>query len=281
MTKTVSAAAALVLTLAGEVAWAGQSLGDLAAAEAARRRAIAAPAPVMTAADLPLGPPAPTPDAPAAADPANDARRLALVRSPARLRDGAVPQIPVQAVGSGEVALEVSVSATGAVTSVTALRATPPFTEALAAAVKSWRFQPAFDIATPPEGDAGPSARRNVASRVLVLGLFRPPALFAMTLGTPAETVGTPSDAVPAPRDFPPLPNFPPNALFDGVVLAELRVGADGALAQTSIVQSAAAFDQPTLDAVSALAFQPAHAHGRGAAAYVYVVAAFRQPVTP
>ena len=35
-------AAALVLTLAGSEAWAGQSLGELAAAEAARRRAIVA-----------------------------------------------------------------------------------------------------------------------------------------------------------------------------------------------------------------------------------------------
>ena len=277
---TTRTAAAIVLTLAGSEAWAGQSLGELAAAEAARRRAVVVPAPVMTTADLPLGPPAPPPEPAAAADP-GDARRLTLVRSAARLRSGAVPQIPVQAVSSGEVALEVSVSATGAVTGITVLRATPPFTEALRAAVTSWRFEPAVDIATPPSGDATPPARRTVASRVLVLGLFRPPALFPGTLGTPPETVGTPSDSVPAPRDFPPLPTFPPNALFDGVVLAELRVGADGVLEQSRVVQSAAVFDQPTLDAVSALAFRPARAHGRGTAAYVYVVAAFRQPVTP
>ena len=274
-----AAAAAVVLALAGSEAWAGQSLGTLAAAEAARRRAVEAPAPVMTTADLPLGPPAPPPE-PAAADP-GDGRRLALFRSAARLRSGAVPQIPVQAVSSGEVALEVSVSTTGTVTGIDVLRDTPPFTEELSAAVTSWRFEPAVDVATPSAGDTTPPARRNVASRVLVIGLFRPPALFAMTLGTPPETVGAPSDAVPAPRDFPPLPKFPPNALFDGVVMAELRVGPDGALAQTRVVQSAPPFDQPTLDAVSALAFRPARAHGRGTTAYVYVVAAYRQPVTP
>lgn len=275
----IRTAAAAVLAFAGSEAWAGQSLGELAAAEAARRRAIVVAAPVMTTANLPLGPPAPPPDPAATAD--SGAGRLTLVRSAARLRRGAVPEIPVQAVSSGEVALEVAVSATGAVTGITVLRDTPPFTEALGVAVRSWRFEPALDTAAPPPGETTPPARRSVASRVLVLGLFRPPALFAMTLGTPPETVGTPSDAVPAPRDFPPLPRYPPNALFDGVVLAELAVGADGAVAQTRIVESAPAFDQPTLAAVSALAFRPASAHGRGTAAYVYVVAAFRQPVTP
>ena len=69
--------------------------------------------------------------------------------------------------------------------------------------------------------------------------------------------------------------------MFDGVVMAELRVGADGALAQTSIVQSSPAFDGPTLDAVSTLSFFPARAHGKSIPAFVYVVAGFRQPVTP
>jgi hypothetical protein len=58
-------------------------------------------------------------------------------------------------------------------------------------------------------------------------------------------------------------------------------VGADGQLGQTRIVQSAAAFDRPTIEAVSALGFLPARVHERNVPAFVYVVAGFRQPVTP
>ncbi len=274
-----TAATLVCLTLAAAEAWAGQSLGQVAAAEAARRKAITEPARVITQEELPAGPPAPVPEAPAPPD-AGDDPRPALIRSAARLRGGGVPQQPPLAVSGGEVALELSVSATGAVTDVAVLRATPPFTEALTAAVRSWRFEPATDAPAPPAGATAPTAGRAVPSRVLVLGLFRPPALFPTTLGTPPEAIAAPSESVPAPRAFPPMPVFPPNGLFDGVVLAELRVGADGALGQTRILQSGAAFDRPTIEAVSALGFLPARVHERNVPAFVYVVAGFRQPIT-
>ena len=278
MRSSCTAAAVVVSLVAADAA--GQSLGSVAAAEAARRQAITAPARVVTQDDLPQGPPAPIPDAAPPADGGSDPDTANLVRTAARLRGGAAPAIPVQAVGAGEVALEVRVSASGTVTDIAVLRTTAPFTEAMSAAVRGWRFEPAIDTSQ-PTGEGASPVKRPVASSVLVLGVFRPPALFGMTIGTPPATVSTPTDAVPAPRAFPPLPTLPPNVMFDGVVMAELRVGADGALAQTSIVQSSPAFDGPTLDAVSALSFFPARAHGKSIPAFVYVVAGFRQPVTP
>jgi outer membrane biosynthesis protein TonB len=61
----------------------------------------------------------------------------------------------------------------------------------------------------------------------------------------------------------------------------ELAVGPDGAASRPRIVRSSAAFDQPTLDAVAGLRFRPARVHGRPSPSFVYVVAAFRQPITP
>ena len=241
-----TAATLVCLTLAAGEAWAGQSLGQLAAAEAARRKAITEPARVITQEELPAGPPAPVPEAPASPD-AGDDPRPALVRSPARLRGGGVPQQPQLAVSGGEVALELSVSADrrghrrrGAAGDaavhrgadrrgqVVAIRA--GHRRARAAAPARRRLPPAAPWRRGCSSWAC-SARRRCSRRRWARRPRRSPLR---------------RKPVPAPRAFPPMPVFPPNVLFDGVVLAELRVGADGALGQTRIVQSAAAFDRPT-----------------------------------
>ena len=119
-----------------------------------------------------------------------------------------------------------------------------------------------------------------MASTVLVLGLFRPPALYAGTLGTPPVDVGRASEAVPYPTSPPPLPIFPPNAMMDGVVVVELSIDPSGAVAGIRLVHSSASFDQAALDTISYLRFRPAQLRGRPAPSFVYVVAAFRTPVT-
>ncbi len=83
-------------------------------------------------------------------------------RVPARYRSGPLPQIPLHAVGGGEVILEVSVTRGGIVSEITAARSSPPFTDVMTAAVRGWRFQPAEDTVA-------------VDSRVLVAAVFRPP----------------------------------------------------------------------------------------------------------
>jgi TonB family protein len=277
MTTTVAAWSVLV-SLAAPVA--AQSLGQVAAAEAARRKAITLPARVITDEDLRVTRPSPWVD-PAPIAPLDDPGAPPPSRTPARFRTGAPPQIPVRAVGGGDVAIEASVGADGRVTGIAQLRHASPFTEALAAAVQGWQFAPAIDVAPPArERTDAPPVRTPTASTVLVLGLFRPPALFAGTLGTPPVDVGRASEAVPYPTSPPPLPAFPPNAFVDGVVVVELSIDARGAVAGTRLVHSSAAFDQTALDTVSYLRFRPAQLRGRTSPSFVYVVAAFRAPVT-
>ena len=262
---------------------AAQSLGRLAAEEAARRKAIPSPARVITGDDLggavrPVSPPRAIAPGSGAAD---DSRAPRVAVAPAKLTSGGLPQIPVQAVSGGEVVLEVSVSRQGRVTAVRPLRDTPPFTAALTAAVREWGFAPALDALVPQSGDApDPATGAPMASTVLVLGVFRPPSLFPLTLGEPPKDVARPSGASPAPASSLPLPAYPVTALSDGVVLLEVNVGAHGGVEGIGVVRSSPAFDKAAIVAASALAFAPGNVHGRPAAARVYVVAAFRQPVT-
>jgi TonB family protein len=92
---------------------------------------------------------------------------------PAQYRDGAPPQIPIQAVGGGEVFLELSVSSDGVVSGVRTLRATAPFTEAVNDAVRSWQFRPAEEEAEPEAGKpVERKPRKRVESTVLVAGIL-------------------------------------------------------------------------------------------------------------
>lgn len=286
---TLMAASAVVCLLCLSIGLAAtpvaaQSLGRLATEEAARRKAIASPARVITGDDLddaprPTSPPTDAPQQQVGA--ADDPRAPRVAVSPAKLAGGALPPIPVQAVSAGEVVLEVSVSREGRVTAVKPLRGTPPFTDAMVAAVRGWSFTPAMDA---PVAEAGvapdPKAGAPMASTVLVLGMFRPPSLFPGTLGEPPKDVAKPSGASPSPASALAMPAYPVNALSDGVVLLEVNVGSHGGVDGIGVVRSSPAFDKAAIAAASALAFAPGRVHGRPAAARVYVVAAFRQPMT-
>ncbi len=272
-----------VLLLLGGARASAQSLGQVAADEAARRKAIAQPAPVLRDADLRADFPVSTPtDLPAwPEDAVDDPAAPRILVEPAALQSGSLPPVPVMAVAGGEVYLEVAVNREGAVDRVKTLRDTPPFTEGLTAAVAAWRFAPAEDAVVPPPGQpTDERTRRAAPSRVLVIGLFRPPALFPMTLGEPPQDVGTPADDVPAPLGAATMPAYPPDALFDGAVLIELRLGVDGAVMRRRLVRSSPGFDGPALTAVDALSFRPARIRGTAVPSVVYVMAAFRQPVT-
>jgi TonB family protein len=258
-----------------------QSLGSVAQKEKARRDAIKAPARIITAQDLKAAPPPIDAAPPTSAGDPSDPGAPRTVLAAAKYRGGPAPQVPVMAVAGGEVVLEVAVGRDGAVTGTKALRTTPPFTDALIAAVRRWRFDPARDIVTPDAGaPADLTTSTPMASTVLVIGLFRPPGLFNVTLGEPPKAVAQASPDAPALQSGLTLPVYPAQALNDGVVLLELQLRADGGVERTTVLQSAPPFDQPALEAVRGLSFRAPRLHGRSAPSTVYIAAAFRQPIT-
>jgi TonB family protein len=279
MKRSILVASALI---AAAGAAGAQSLGSVAEREKARRDAIKAPARVITTQDLREPPPPVEPGASSPSDPSSsDPQQARVVVTAAKFQGGAAPQIPVMAVSGGEVVLEVAVGREGRVTGTRTLRTTPPFTDAVIAAVRGWRFKPAEDVAAPMPGQpVDPATRASMDSTVLVIGLFRPPAIFGVTPGEPPKTLAEASAEAPAVQNALTMPIYPMQALNDGVVLLELQLKADGGVERTSVVQSAPPFDQPALDAVGTLRFRAPRQRGRSAPSVVYVAAAFRQPIT-
>ena len=199
---------------------------------------------------------------------------------PAQYRGGTLPPIPIQALGKGEVFLELTVTSRGGVSAVRTLRATPPFTEAMSTAARSWQFRPAEEEMEPKPGqpvDATP--RRPVESKVLVVGLFRPPTLNTPTLGEPPTDVASPSDETPYPLATV-MPLYPPLARENGIVLVEARIDTGGRVVDATVIRSAPPFDDSARDAARRWSFRPAQVHGTAVASLAYIVVAFRQPIT-
>lgn len=198
---------------------------------------------------------------------------------PARYRDGALPQIPIRAIGGGEAFLELTVSSSGAVSAVRTLRATPPFTDAMSHTVRGWQFRPATEeMELEPGKPVDPKPRRPVESKVLVVGIFRPPTLNTPTFGEPPKDVASPSNEMPFPLATV-MPLYPPLARENGIVLVEVCVDARGGVADAKVIRSAPPFDAPARDAVRRWTFRPARVHGTTVASLAYVVSAFRQPI--
>jgi TonB family protein len=198
----------------------------------------------------------------------------------AQFHDGALPQIPIQAIGGGEVRFELTVSSSGVVSAVKTLRATPPFTDAMGNAVRGWLFRPAEEETEPKSGKpADPKPRRPVESKVLVVGIFRAPTLNAPTFGEPPMDVASASSETPFPLASV-MPSYPLLARENGIVLVEVRVDPGGGVADVKVIRSAPPFDEPARDAARRWTFRPARVSGRSVAGLAYIVFAFRQPIT-
>src|SRR5689334_1774169 len=164
---------------------------------------------------------------------------------PARYIEGSLPQIPFQATGGGEVVLEVALGAGGAVTGIRPLRTTPPYTDTVIQALRSWKFSPAVEGGVRAE------------SHVLVAGEFRPPTINTPTLGEAPRDVAAPSEDIPFPSAAV-QPAYPPLARDSGVVLVEARIDASGNVVAATAIRSRPPFDAPAIDALRRWKFTPA-----------------------
>ena len=183
--------------------------------------------------------------------------------APPRLETATMAAPMPHAAGAGEVRLELALDASGAVVSIRTLRNSPPWTGLLRDAVASWSF----------------SAATDGRGRVLVVGLFRPRALFLPAgHGEQPKDVASPSDGLPSPLTTP-TPSYPPNARGEGVVIVEARLAADGSVADATVVQSASAFDDPARATARRFQFRPARGEGQDVPSVVVLVFGFRQPV--
>ena len=200
-----------------------------------------------------------------AADPPPVAPRLR--QAPIRM------QMPEMALGGGEVALELTVSASGTVTRVDHLVVTPPYADLMSDTVSAWRFDPA--MAT-KDGRTQP-----IAARVLVIGLFRPPSLYSgPSAGVQPKTVAAPSAALPSLQSQV-LPPYPANATGNGIVLVEIEMTNRAVTRNWRVVGGSLGFESAALDAVRAWQFAAPRAADVPDKLYVYAVVGFRTPLAP
>lgn len=193
------------------------------------------------------------------------------MKAPRLKGGGAVPRAAQLAVGGGEVAVELHVGNDGAVTKVEPLTSTPPFTDAVVAAVRGWRFDPAQDTLD--------KKLVAVPGRVLVLAAFRPPTVYASPApGGPTQVLGRPSAALPQPGPLT-MPAYPPKVFGDGTVLVEIETSATGAPSEYRVLGSKSGFDAAALEAVRSWRFGAPSLPRVPDVVYVYAIVSFREPV--
>jgi TonB family protein len=185
---------------------------------------------------------------------------------PPRFLSGEPPRISPLAAGGGIVVAEARVSPSGIVVDLPIVDDAPPFTEEIRRVVRLWRFAPATD-----DGD-------TVDSRAAIVGVFRAPVLHGGA-PPPPRRVAAPSGEVPYPTDTP-APVFPPQALYEGVVMIEAEVDEQGLVSELDVLSSAEGFTGLALEAARAFRFEPARRDGAPIRNHVILIFGFAQPVT-
>lgn len=192
--------------------------------------------------------------------------------TPARLIRGDPPPLPPPTVvAGGQVLIEVLIDSSGRPVRATILRTTPPYEQAVTAAVMRWQFEPAQAV----QEDGTQAA---VASKVLVAAIFKSPTFpDGPTLGEPPKDLGAPSPDIAYPTVIA-IPRYPPLALAGSVVMFELAIDERGSVARLRPISSDPGFDSAAMDAVWNWKFRPAAVNGQPARSVAYVIFGFSQP---
>jgi TonB family protein len=189
-----------------------------------------------------------------------------------RLRESRLPAQIFQALGGGEVVLELSIDSRGAVAQVDRVRVTPPYADLVADSTAEWRFEPAIVTF---EGRA-----TAVAGSVLVIAVFRPASFYsAPAPGVAPQVLGAPSPRVPRVESIA-MPAYPPTATGDGIVLVEIEMSRRAEPRNYRIVGPTSGFDAAALDAVRTWRFGAPQPPDVPDPLFVYAVVGFRSPLT-
>lgn len=183
-----------------------------------------------------------------------------------RFLSGSPPDLPPLAAEGGFVGLELRVTSSGIVREAVVIDDSPPFTAEIEKVARLWTFDEARVDGKPAE------------ARIAVVGLFRAPTLLGGA-PPPPKRLASPSGEVPYPTSTT-TPAYPPQALESGVVMLEVEVDEDGAVAAVEILEEAEGFSAVAVEAAQKFRFQPARHDGRAVRAFAILIFGFPQPVT-
>lgn len=188
------------------------------------------------------------------------------VYAPPRFLSGETPDQPPLASAGGLTILELDIAASGIVTEAIVLDEAAPFTEVIRRAAVLWKFRPA-------EIDGAP-----IQSKALIVGVFRPPMLMGAGLPEP-RSVRPASEGIPYPITTA-MPEYPPNALYEGVAVVEVAIDTRGAVVEAKMLSPEQGYDEVALEAAGAFRFRAAQYEGRGVESFAIIFFGFRQPLT-
>jgi TonB family protein len=182
--------------------------------------------------------------------------------TPPRLQSAQLGPAPWNAVSGGIAAYDVRVDEQGAVSSAEIVQDVAPYGAMLGDALPSWRFEPARESGQP------------VASRVLVLGLFRPPGVTFAAPESPRYKTTVAPDDIPWPT-FVGVPAYPLNALGSAKVVLEADVSDTGAVTSARVLTPPTPFDNASTKALRRWKFRPASRANREVASRAFLVFSF------
>jgi hypothetical protein len=190
-----------------------------------------------------------------------------------RLRESRLPAQLPQALGGGDVVLELSIDSRGTVAQVERVRVTPPYADLVVDSTAEWRFEPATVMV---EGRA-----TSVAASVLVVAVFRPASFYSGPApGVAPQVLGAPSPRLPRVESLA-MPAYPPTATGNGIVLVEIEMSRRVEPRTYRIVGPPSGFDAAALDAVRTWRFGAPQTLDAPDPLFVYAMVGFRAPLAP
>ena len=185
---------------------------------------------------------------------------------PPRLMSAELGPTPWNVISGGIAAFDVSVDDKGDVTGADMVQDVAPYGAMLKEALPSWRFE------------AAASEGKPVASRVLVLGLFRPPALNFPTPEAPKYKQTTAPDEIPWPTSVV-APPYPANVVAGaGRVVMAVDISDHGVVNTIRVIGGSSPFERVAAAALRQWKFRPVTRGNRTVASRAFIVISFAPP---
>ena len=185
---------------------------------------------------------------------------------PPKLQGGGIKAVRLMTTTAGMVLLDLTVSERGVVTNARVVKDVPPYGDLTKESISSWRFDPAR------------LNRVATDSRILVVGLYRPPAVLFAVPETPKAPRPDGDDEIPFPTEIV-VPPYPPNRIGSANVLVEVDVDESGSVTSAVTLTAETGFDDAAESTARGWKFRPAMEGRKPVRSRVYMIVSFRQPV--
>jgi Gram-negative bacterial TonB protein C-terminal len=191
-------------------------------------------------------------------------RTLLVQATPPQLLLAVPPIPPLNTPFGGVVVLNVAMDSAGTVRNISTVAGASPFLKPSVDSVRRWKFTSAVD-----------SSKKFVVSAVF---LYRARQIFSSGPGIYLPQAPPASNQPPLPEFISDAP-YPVNSVAEGVVILELKIGANGQIEQIRTVHDVPALTDAARQAVAGWKFSSARTGGKAVEGISIAVISFLRPV--